>query len=137
MTILGIQYDSHDSGAALVRDGEILAAINEERLSRKKRKVVALFQGRMEYGPRALGHRSIPYPATDPKVNNWLNQRLRRTEFMPFAPVTLAERAEQCYEGLSKCRYAAEFMTIAVKATPYMCRHMPAVVHVDGTARPS
>ncbi|MBI2624426.1 carbamoyltransferase [Candidatus Parcubacteria bacterium] len=99
-------------------------------------KVVALFQGRMEYGPRALGHRSILYPATDPKVNDWLNQRLRRTEFMPFAPVTLAERAEECYEGLSKCRHAAEFMTIAVRAKPYMRRHMSAAVHVDGTARP-
>ena len=54
-------------------------------------KVVARFNGRMEYGPRALGNRSILYHATDPEVNQWLNQRLGRTEFMPFAPATLFE----------------------------------------------
>ena len=43
----------------------------------------------MEYRPRALGNRSILYRATEPEVNHWLNQRLGRTEFMPFAPVTL------------------------------------------------
>ena len=54
-------------------------------------KVVARFTGRMEYGPRALGHRSILYHAKEPAVNQWLNQRLGRTEFMPFAPATLYE----------------------------------------------
>ena len=54
-------------------------------------KVVARFDGRMEYGPRALGHRSILYHAKEPAVNQWLNQRLGRTEFMPFAPATLYE----------------------------------------------
>src|SRR5690554_2222054 len=49
--------------------------------------VVARFDGRMEYGPRALGNRSIMYHAREPEVNQWLNKRLGRTEFMPFAPV--------------------------------------------------
>ena len=53
-------------------------------------KVVARFDGRMEYGPRALGNRSILYHAQEPEVNQWLNQRLGRTEFMPFAPATLS-----------------------------------------------
>ncbi|MBN1553113.1 MAG: hypothetical protein JXA11_00085, partial [Phycisphaerae bacterium] len=52
-------------------------------------KIVALCRGRMEYGPRALGARTIMYAASDPSVNDWLNKQLKRTEFMPFAPVTL------------------------------------------------
>jgi len=55
--------------------------------------VVARFNGRMEYGPRALGNRSILYQPTDPSVNDWLNKNLVRTEFMPFAPSTLASKA--------------------------------------------
>jgi carbamoyltransferase len=98
--------------------------------------VVARFDGRMEYGPRALGNRSILYQPTDSTVNDWLNKRLKRTEFMPFAPVTLEEFADQCYENLEGARYPARFMTITFYCTPWMKQHCPAVVHVDGTARP-
>lgn len=113
-----------------------LARTMAELLANKK--VVGLFQGRMEYGPRALGSRSILYPATDKSVNDWLNKQLKRTEFMPFAPVTLDERAYDCYrkEDIDKCRHAAEFMTLAVGVTDYMKEKMPAAVHVDATARP-
>jgi carbamoyltransferase len=69
-------------------------------------------------------------------VNKWLNDRLRRTEFMPFAPITLAEHADALYEGIDKCRYSAEFMTITTNCTARMKRESPAAVHVDGTARP-
>ncbi len=55
--------------------------------------IVGRFNGRMEYGPRALGNRSILYPAQDPEVNQWLNHQLGRTEFMPFAPAALANEA--------------------------------------------
>ena len=51
-------------------------------------RVVGWYQGRMEYGPRALGNRTILAAATDAKINDVLNARLQRTEFMPFAPVT-------------------------------------------------
>jgi carbamoyltransferase len=90
----------------------------------------------MEYGPRALGNRSILYQPTDSTVNDWLNKRLKRTEFMPFAPVTLDEFADQCYKNLDGARYAAKFMTITFGCTPWMKQRCPAVVHVDGTARP-
>ena len=99
-------------------------------------KVVARFDGRMEYGPRALGNRSILYHAKDPAVNQWLNQRLGRTEFMPFAPATLAEHANECYQRLDGCEHAAQFMTVTFDCTPRMKRTSPAAVHVDGTARP-
>ena len=98
--------------------------------------VVGRFDGRMEYGPRALGNRSILYHAREPGVNQWLNQRLGRTEFMPFAPVTLWEAAGRCYEGLAGAEHAAEFMTMTFDCTPWMRAQCPAAVHVDGTARP-
>ncbi len=98
--------------------------------------VCALFRGRLELGPRALGHRTILYQTSDASVNDWLNKRLDRTEFMPFAPVTLAEHADACYEGLDRSRYASEFMTITCACTPAMAAQSPAVVHLDGTARP-
>ncbi len=98
--------------------------------------VVARFDGRMEYGPRALGNRSILYHGRDPGVNQWLNQRLGRTEFMPFAPVTLHEHAARCYTGLDGAEDAAEFMTITCDCTDWMKQNCPAAVHVDGTARP-
>ena len=98
-------------------------------------KVVARFDGAMEFGPRALGNRSILYATGDPKVNDWLNRRLGRTEFMPFAPATLAERADDCYVNLDGCRHTAEFMTITFDCTEYMKQTSPAVVHIDGTAR--
>lgn len=99
-------------------------------------KVVARFNGAMEYGPRALGNRSILYHAKDPSVNNWLNKRLCRTEFMPFAPATLYEFREKCYKNIKGAEYAATFMTITFDCTDYMREVSPAAVHVDGTARP-
>jgi carbamoyltransferase len=98
--------------------------------------VVARFAGRMEYGPRALGNRSILYQPTDPSVNDWLNKKLKRTEFMPFAPVTLKEYVEQCYTNVEGAEYTAKFMTITFNCTEWMRKHCPAVVHVDNTARP-
>lgn len=99
-------------------------------------KVVARFNGRMEYGPRALGNRSILYRASEPEVNQWLNQRLGRTEFMPFAPATLFEERHRCYENIDGAEFAAQFMTVTFDCTDFMKRTCPAAVHIDGTARP-
>ncbi len=99
-------------------------------------RVVARFHGRMEYGPRALGNRSILYQAIDPAVNQWLNTRLGRTEFMPFAPATLYEDRALCYQRIEGAEFAAQFMTVTFDCTPWMIEHCPAAVHVDGTARP-
>jgi predicted NodU family carbamoyl transferase len=98
--------------------------------------IIARFQGRMEFGPRALGNRSIMYHAKDPTVNDWLNKQLKRSEFMPFAPVTLYGMAEKCYENLEGARHPAEFMTMTFDVTEEMLASSPACVHVDGTARP-
>jgi carbamoyltransferase len=98
--------------------------------------VVARFHGRMEYGPRALGHRSILYRPDDPSVNDWLNERLSRTEFMPFAPATLSDHVSSCYRNFAGAEDTARFMTITFDCTPEMRAKSPGVVHVDGTARP-
>jgi carbamoyltransferase len=98
--------------------------------------VVARVNGKMEYGPRALGNRSILYQTTDVTVNDWLNKRLKRTEFMPFAPAILKERAAEYYKGYPTADFAAEFMTITYDATEKCQHEAPAVVHVDNTARP-
>ena len=98
--------------------------------------IVARFSGRMEYGPRSLGNRSILYHAKDPEVNLWLNTQLNRTEFMPFAPATLYEEREACYLNMKGAEHAATFMTITFDCTEKMKQQSPAAVHVDGTARP-
>jgi carbamoyltransferase len=98
--------------------------------------LIARFHGPMEFGPRALCHRSILYQPTDPSVNTWLNDQLHRTEFMPFAPVTLEEEAPKLYRNFEGGRHPANFMTMTFDCSPEMARNCPAVVHVDGTARP-
>lgn len=98
--------------------------------------VVGLFRGRMEYGPRALGKRSILYHGRDSRVNDWLNRRLSRTEYMPFAPVIASELASQSLVGWNESHYSSRFMTMTYGCTPEFIKSCPACVHVDGSARP-
>lgn len=98
--------------------------------------VVARAAGRMEYGPRALGNRSILYQPADQSVNDWLNDNLKRTEFMPFAPSVLWEERDRCFDGLAGAENSAQFMTVTFRCTEWMRQAMPGVVHIDGTARP-
>jgi carbamoyltransferase len=98
--------------------------------------VVGWFQGRMEFGPRALGNRSMVGHPTDAAINKSLNDRLERTEFMPFAPSVLAERADEIFIGVDKAAHPAEFMTVTFDVREEWKSRIPAVVHVDGTARP-
>lgn len=102
----------------------------------KEGKVVALFRGRMEYGPRALGNRSILYHASDKSVNDWLNRKLKRTEYMPFAPAILEEHASRYLVGWSVGQKSAHYMTICYDATDAFREQAPAVVHIDGSVRP-
>lgn len=99
-------------------------------------KVIARFNGRMEFGPRALCNRSILYHAGDREANDWLNRRLQRTEFMPFAPVVMEEHAPRLFKDIAGTEHACKFMTIILDSTDWTRENCPAVVHVDGTARP-
>jgi carbamoyltransferase len=99
-------------------------------------KIIGLFHGRMEYGPRALGNRSILAAPIDKTINKWLNKRLNRTEFMPFAPSILEEDAKLFYPDYESDHVAARFMTITYRVENAFAEQAPAVVHVDKTARP-
>jgi carbamoyltransferase len=113
--------------------GQIESATAEQLAAGK---VVARFNGRMEYGPRALGNRSILYQPGDPSVNDWLNELLQRTEFMPFAPSCLYESANDLFEATQGGMDTARFMTVTFHCTQWMVDHCGGVVHVDRTARP-
>ncbi|AAM01314.1 carbamoyltransferase family protein [Methanopyrus kandleri] len=95
-------------------------------------KTVALFHSRMEYGPRALGARSILADPRDRGVVDKLNRDLGRDPFQPFAPTILSEDAPEYLRR--PCE--SPFMTLAFRATDTFRRKAPAVVHVDGTTRP-
>ncbi len=96
----------------------------------------AVFYQRMEMGPRALGGRSIVAAPVDRGLNDSLNDRLERTEFMPFAPYVLKEDAETVFKISDVNRHACHFMTITTDVNNEFFDSIPAVVHVDGTARP-
>jgi carbamoyltransferase len=137
---LGPDYSESQIEAALRREGlafEFHGEI-EERVGEllAEDAIVGRFTGRMEYGPRALGNRSVLYPAQDPAVNQWLNHQLGRTEFMPFAPAALADASSSLFLNVAGCEKTAEYMTITFDCTTEMQRMCPAAVHVDGTARP-
>jgi carbamoyltransferase len=74
--------------------------------------------------------------ALDARVNQELNDRLSRSEFMPFAPVVMADDAQTVFELGPATLYAARFMTITCGVREEWRSRIPAVVHVDGTARP-
>jgi carbamoyltransferase len=98
--------------------------------------VVAIYTDRMEFGPRALGARSILASPVQREVNDTINKRLNRSEFMPFAPVVLAEHAAAIFDIHPGNAHAARFMTITCAVRPEWRDRIPAVVHVDGSARP-
>ena len=99
-------------------------------------KCVALYAKGQEYGPRALGARSIMASPADAGINDSLNKRLERSEFMPFAPVVTEEDADAVFHLGSVKAYAARFMTITCRVRDEWRARIPAVIHVDGTARP-
>ena len=108
----------------------------EIALAISKNKIIGRFNGPMEWGPRALGNRSILASPSDASINSTLNERLSRTEFMPFAPIIMEEYASEFFSGYDKSHIASRFMTITYDVFKEKHSIIPAVVHVDGTARP-
>lgn len=99
-------------------------------------KIIGWFQGRMEYGPRALGSRSILVRPTDKSTHKLLNERLSRHDTMPFAPMVMDEYFEDIFTT-SKSKYAAQFMTICYTTKDSWIPKIPAVIQKsDKTARP-
>ena len=102
-----------------------------------KNKIISRFVGKMEYGPRALGNRSILYNAKDKKTNKWLNKKLNRTDTMPFAPVILNEYKSSYIEKYNKNNFNSfQNMTMCCHSTDLCKKKAPAAIHIDGTIRP-
>lgn len=99
-------------------------------------KIVCIVRGKMEFGPRALCHRSILYNCDTKETNDWLNKKLSRTEFMPFAPVCMEEFADDLFEDLDGGRDSAKLMTMTFNCTDVFADGYPAACHIDNTARP-
>ncbi len=95
-------------------------------------RVLALYQGRSEFGPRALGHRSILADPRREGLRDWVNARVKEREwFRPLAPVVLLEQAGRFFD----LRRPTPFMQFAAPVRPEAVASIPAVTHVDGTAR--
>jgi carbamoyltransferase len=93
--------------------------------------VVGWFQGRSEYGPRALGHRSLLCDPRRPENLGRMNALKGREEFRPVAPMVLADRAAEIFDGVQPSPY----MLFVHRVRPGWVDRIPAAVHVDGTAR--
>lgn len=95
-------------------------------------KILGWFQGRAEWGPRALGNRSIVADPRRPEMKEILNQRIKHREiFRPFAPSILAEKTGEWFEQ----SHPSPFMTMAYVVKPEKRDKIPAPTHVDGTGR--
>jgi carbamoyltransferase len=122
----------------LAKEGYAIAELKEEELMKRAAAIIAdgkilgWFQGRAEWGPRALGNRSIVADPRRPEMKEILNQRIKHREtFRPFAPSILAEATADYFEK----SYASPFMTLAYAVRPEKREKIPAPTHVDGTGR--
>jgi len=96
------------------------------------RRVLGLYQGASEFGPRALGHRSILADPRHADMRDWINARVKGREwFRPLAPVVLEERAQDWFDLPGP----SPFMQFAAPVHAHMAARVPAITHVDGTAR--
>ncbi|RLP93707.1 carbamoyltransferase C-terminal domain-containing protein [Micromonospora sp. CV4] len=93
--------------------------------------IVAWYQGRSEYGPRALGHRSLLAHPGDPATTTRMNDVKGREQFRPIAPMVHADRFADIFEGA----YPSPYMLFVHRVKPEWRDRIPAVTHVDGTAR--
>ncbi|KUY71270.1 carbamoyltransferase C-terminal domain-containing protein [Burkholderia sp. RF4-BP95] len=98
-------------------------------------RVIGWFQGRMEFGPRALGARSILASPIDPNMQRKLNRIKDREDFRPVAPVVLESKAHQWFNGGRRMPLRAPFMLFVYDVAPGAEATIPAVRHIDGTAR--
>ncbi|MFJ8593449.1 carbamoyltransferase [Streptomyces sp. NPDC093598] len=139
---LGPSYDGHEIQAALepYADRLVWRELDPADVPRqaatlmRERCVIGWFQGRMEYGPRALGNRSILANPKFPDIKDIINERIKhREQFRPFAPVVLEHLAPEVFE-LGK-KKSSPYMTFVVPVRPEYQDKIQGACHVDGTSR--
>ncbi|MGB8192520.1 MAG: carbamoyltransferase C-terminal domain-containing protein, partial [Chitinophagaceae bacterium] len=137
----GTSYSDNDIKTALDNAGvhyEQTSQITKEAAKKiSEGKIVGWFQGKMEWGPRALGNRSLLADPRHPEMKRILNERIKKREsFRPFAPSVLMEQADDWFVIPAGCKsISAEFMTINFKVKTNKSKNIPAVTHEDGTSR--
>jgi carbamoyltransferase len=124
--------------SSLAKNGWRAEELGEENLLERTAamvadgKILGWFQGRAEWGPRALGNRSIVADPRRPEMKEVLNQRIKHREiFRPFAPSILAESTSAWFEK----SHPSPFMTLAYSVRPEKRDKIPAPTHIDGTGR--
>jgi carbamoyltransferase len=125
-------------GSSAGREGCNVVELAEQELTRRAAAIIAhgkilgWFQGRAEWGPRALGNRSIVADPRRANMKDILNQRIKHREiFRPFAPSILAEATGEWFDK----SHPSPFMTLAYAVRPEKRAQIPAPTHVDGTGR--
>jgi carbamoyltransferase len=141
-------YSTPYLGPSFTRS-EILAAVKSAGLKAKRSKspardaadmiadgkIDAWVQGRLEFGPRALGNRSLLADPRRAEMRNILNQKVKhREDFRPFAPSVMAEHADEWFD-VGTPTTSHEFMLFAPPVRHEQRKRIPAIVHQDGTAR--
>jgi carbamoyltransferase len=124
--------------SSVAQGGYTIAELSEEELLRRTAAIIAegrilgWYQGRAEWGPRALGNRSIIADPRRQEMKEILNRRIKHREiFRPFAPSILAEKTGQWFEK----SHPSPFMSLAYSVLPEKRGKIPAPTHVDGTGR--
>lgn len=135
---LGPEYSNSDIEGVLREKGLKYRKLldhdlyNEVAKNIAEGKIVGWFQGRTEWGPRALGNRSILVDPRRKEMKDILNERIKRREnFRPFAPSILEEEVDEWFE----CSYPVPFMEKVYRIRPQKRDLIPAVTHMDGTGR--
>ena len=116
-----------------------LADYTANILMKDENVVFGIYNGKYEFGPRSLGNRSIIASPKNNSINKVLNDRLNRSEFMPFAPITINEHINKfVIDPLKANKYKIPFryMTITTELPEKTKKLAPGITHVDGTARP-
>jgi carbamoyltransferase len=115
-------------------DDELLDGVVERLIQGK---VVGWSQGRFEWGPRALGNRSILADPRNPDMKDIVNAKIKfREPYRPFAPSVLSEYAEKYFDlPQAKCHHPARYMLYVVPVRESQRNTLPAITHVDGTGR--
>lgn len=116
------------------QDKEELLQLVARLLQRKK--IIGWFQGRMEWGPRALGNRSILASAATEQMRDIINEKVKHRElFRPFAPVVLEEFVDDYFFADRNLPVSARYMLMVYPFRDAMKNKVPAVVHADGSGR--
>lgn len=139
---LGPSFPEEQMEDVLVRHGLSYTRLDRKELVERvadllsQEKIIGWFQGRMEWGPRALGNRSILASAARPEMKDIINSKVKHRElFRPFAPVVLAQYVKDYFITDFPIPASAKYMLFVYPFRPKGKRDVPAVVHVDGTGR--